>query len=120
LPARVPQLLQNVAPSRILEPQEVQKAIRERLRERTFRIAKGRPRGRRTTGRYPTDGYVWLKRLVSLEKIVLRFPAAGGKVAATATVIKPAINAYSTKSWPRRSFQIRWYRIAPILLSMAL
>lgn len=61
--------------------------------------------GRRTAAANLPDPY-WAVTLVSLEKIVEISFAAGGKVAATATVMKPASKAYSTKSWPHSSRQI--------------
>ena len=45
--------------------------------------------------------------LPTLEKMVLMLVATLGIMAPAATATKPAINAYSIKSWPRVSFQIR-------------
>ena len=45
--------------------------------------------------------------LPTLEKMVLMLVATFGIMAPAATATKPAINAYSIKSWPRVSFQIR-------------
>ena len=41
-----------------------------------------------------------------LLKIVLMLLATFGMIAPAATATKPAINAYSMRSWPRVSFQI--------------
>src|SRR5262249_38527248 len=51
--------------------------------------------------------YVAASKLPTLEKMVLIELLAGGNVAATATVMKPASNAYSTRSWPAVSFHKR-------------
>jgi len=44
---------------------------------------------------------------LTCEKIVLILLATFGMIAPAATATKPAINAYSMRSWPRVSFQIR-------------
>src|SRR5579872_2607807 len=44
--------------------------------------------------------------LAILLKIVLMLVATPGMIAPAATATKPAINAYSMRSWPRVSFQI--------------
>ena len=44
--------------------------------------------------------------LATLLKIVLMLVATPGMIAPAATATKPAIKAYSMRSWPRVSFQI--------------
>jgi len=44
--------------------------------------------------------------LAILLKIVLMLVATPGMIAPAATATKPAIKAYSMRSWPRVSFQI--------------
>src|SRR5262249_30288690 len=47
-----------------------------------------------------------MMELTSL-KMMLMLLATPGMMAPAATATKPAIKAYSMRSWPRRSFQIR-------------
>jgi len=52
----------------------------------------------------------------TFEKIVLMEVATPGMIAPAATATKPAISAYSIKSWPLWSFQIFNFRIIFFIL----
>ena len=53
-----------------------------------------------------------VKELATLENIVEMLVAMPGMMAPAATATKPAIRAYSIKSWPRLSDQIFNFTIA--------
>ena len=53
-------------------------------------------------------------------KITLMLLATPGIIAPAATATKPAINAYSMRSWPRLSFQILILKTASIIVRIFL
>jgi hypothetical protein len=54
--------------------------------------------------------------LETLLKMVLMLVATPGMIAPAATATKPAINAYSMRSWPRVSFQILSFQTRLVIL----